>query len=93
VLIETETRPDEADLISLINNTIHENQKYTIGKISQEIKHVLSHQRIFSRIVHISSENIPEKLLKEGYKICKKEEIDEYPLPRLLEKYLDSHSI
>lgn len=60
---------------------------YLIQKISPEIIHILSHQKIITRFIHIEMDEIPDKL-KKSYILSKRNDINEYPLPRLIEKYL-----
>ena len=52
-------------------------------------KHILNHQRIFAVFHHIEGE--PSKLESE-YKTIKKEEIQDYPLPRIIDRYLEDSS-
>lgn len=56
--------------------------------ISTEIKHILSHQRIFTRFVHFLK--IPKKLTSTAVKLS---ELEHTPLPRLIDKYLKDTKI
>ncbi|MDG1332268.1 MAG: A/G-specific adenine glycosylase [Crocinitomicaceae bacterium] len=49
-------------------------------------KHILSHQRIFAVFHHIEAE--PAKL-ESDYITINKEEIQDYPLPRIIDRYLE----
>jgi len=57
-----------------------------ISKISPVLKHKLTHQTIFARFWHIESktENIADS------ESINKQELKRYPIPRLLEKYLEN---
>jgi len=54
---------------------------------SDEIIHILSHQRLHAKFYHFHQ--IPLELTKGWVKI-KKSELDDYPLPRLIDRYLES---
>lgn len=56
---------------------------------SEKIKHILSHQRIYATFYHY--DNIPENL-PDNWILINKRELDDYPLPRLIDKYLESLS-
>jgi A/G-specific adenine glycosylase len=56
---------------------------------SDEIIHILSHQRLHAKFYHFNQ--IPSELNKGWIKI-KKSELDDYPLPRLIDRYLESQS-
>lgn len=55
-------------------------------KISKEIVHILSHQKIHARFYHFS--DLPEIKLEEWIKI-ETSNIQDYPLPRLIDRYLE----
>jgi len=54
---------------------------------SEEIIHILSHQRLHARFYHF--EQLPSKL-NQGWIKIKKVELDNYPLPRLIDRYLEN---
>ena len=56
---------------------------------SDEIIHILSHQRLHAKFYHFYQ--IPAVIENEWIKI-KKSELDDYPLPRLIDRYLESQS-
>jgi A/G-specific adenine glycosylase len=56
---------------------------------SDEIIHILSHQRLHAKFYHFNQ--IPSEL-KKGWIKIKKSELDNYPLPRLIDRYLESQS-
>lgn len=55
-------------------------------KISVETKHILSHQRIHTKFYHF---NQPPSKLAPNWEIIDQTEIQNYPLPRLIDKYLE----
>jgi len=56
-------------------------------KVSEQFKHVLSHQRIYAKFWEF---NVDELTGLNGYKKIKKIDISEFAIPRLIEKYLES---
>lgn len=54
---------------------------------SGAIKHILSHQNIFATFHHF--DQIPENL-DENWRVIRWEDLEEFPIPRLIDKYLDS---
>lgn len=56
--------------------------------ISDEIKHILSHQQIITRFVHFLK--IPKELASSAMKLS---ELEHTPLPRLIDKYLKDNKI
>ena len=64
--------------------------KYTVKSISTTYKHVLSHQKIYARFLEIDCKESFKKLLSENCITIKMQDIDKYPVPRLIENYLES---
>jgi A/G-specific adenine glycosylase len=64
-------------------------QKFNIADITKEIKHILSHQIIRARFLHIKPESANFKFKSESNLKIKKTSIGEYPVPRLIENYLE----
>lgn len=80
----------------LLEQTSRENPEMTVEKIKQhfgvdafmsspEIKHVLSHQNLYT--VFWKARNWPESI-KEDWVVIDMEELMDYPLPRLIDRYL-----
>jgi len=82
-LFETTTSLTDEELLEYY----YRNYQLKPAYISTEIKHVLSHQRIITRFLHFSE--IPQKL--QAF-VVSKDELVHYPLPRLIEKYLENQS-
>lgn len=57
------------------------------SKESAPIKHILSHQKIYGTFHHF--DEIPDKL-EDNWMIVKWSKLQEYPIPRLIDKYLES---
>ncbi len=60
----------------------------TIQKISLEFKHILSHQHIYAKFIHFSE--IPEALKNASVAVS---ELENLPLPRLIDRYLEENEI
>ncbi len=52
-------------------------------------KHILSHQHIHAHFHHFFLDESTLRLT-ENYRVINREELSDYPLPRLIDKYLDS---
>lgn len=61
--------------------------KHNINFVSNEVKHILSHQNIFAKFYHT---NDSISLKKEWHKI-KLSDLEDYPLPRLIDKYFEDN--
>lgn len=87
-LIETEenTNPEKI-LQSKAFKKIFGNCKLTVRKITKGEKHVLSHQTIQSTFIELHIVSGIKKYAK-AYTVVNKQEFLNYPVPRLIEKYL-----
>ena len=56
-------------------------------QVSEQFKHILSHQRIYAKFWEFSLAEMPTL---KGFKKVKKRAIQEFAIPRLIEKYLES---
>lgn len=65
-----------------------EESAYSIIKASGIIKHKLSHQHIFARFVHVQIKDHSLKHFSNYVKIAM-DELQDYPLPRLTERYME----
>lgn len=91
-LLETATfsEPDElfqSDAWSIF----FEKEKIRVSHISEETIHLLSHQRIHARFIHIlpdSLQNIPPQ-----FKMIDKKDIFGLPVPKIIERYLSRMDI
>lgn len=75
------------ELISLPELEGLDGVAYSIHKISDQIKHVLTHRNIFARFVHVEVQkgvlDVPGDWVKVPI-----QDIDNYPLPRLIDRYI-----
>ncbi|MCH2224864.1 MAG: A/G-specific adenine glycosylase [Crocinitomicaceae bacterium] len=72
------------------NELPKELNKHQTFRTSKVIKHILSHQRIYAQFHHITSP--PIKIQKEWIEI-NHENIQDYPLPRIIDRYLEEFDI
>ncbi len=87
-LIETPDEPDSEILLLKIGSFLqNDNNTYQISHISESIIHKLSHRNIICRFVHIlvSEEEFFSSM--PGIAIILSE-LDSYPIPRLIDRYL-----
>jgi A/G-specific adenine glycosylase len=68
---------------------------FSVKKISKEYKHVLSHQVIHARFITIDISNVEafRRIGSAGQKVIRihRKKIHHYPLPRLIEKFLEKN--
>ena len=57
------------------------------AKESAPVKHILSHQKIYGTFHHF--DQMPQKL-QDNWMVVKWSELQEYPIPRIIDKYLES---
>ncbi len=87
-LIETSKPLSDKSIYDQVHERFLSGQKWAkISKISSEIIHILSHQKLHARFIHIEAEKI-NNLLLSGFIPVRKEKVNDYPLPRLLDRYL-----
>ncbi len=88
-LIESDKIMSEKELVNEIYQLIPEENISRIS-ISDVYKHILSHQHIFARFARLQLTSPPEKLLVSAVAVPV-EKIDDYAIPRLIERYLEQH--
>ena len=87
-LIETDKRIENEELmLSEKWLDIFKDQSMSIKDISQEYKHILSHQKIYARFWQIELDYFSESL-KEKYISTSNENLHEYAVPKLVDNYL-----
>lgn len=62
---------------------------YTITAVSTPYKHVLSHQKIHARFWELSCNTPLTTLLADSQILIPEKELGQYPVPRLIENYLE----
>ena len=85
-LISTRGKNEEVPL--LLNEDSEVYQTNLIG-ISDWVKHLLSHQDIYARFWEFNIDN-PELILQDNWKLVPINELGSYPLPKLIENYLNA---
>lgn len=90
-LIEKKKNTEFQELIKEVNNYIP-NSEYNIEKVSKQFKHVLSHQNLFITFIHIRTSQFPKKLLT-SYNIIEIDELKDYPVPIIIDKYLRTNEL
>lgn len=84
-LVEGELNIEELQK-SIFWRNLFKKEDFIITHVSRQIQHFLSHQKIFATFIHVlASEINSENLIK-----LKWSQLDEYPIPRLIDKYLSS---
>lgn len=89
-LIESKTELSEVDIINS-NLPINSGSTINIKSISAKKKHVLSHQIIYSRIIHI--EIIDSNFRYDKFLRINKKDIFKFAVPRLLEQFIEDLNI
>ncbi|MFT5777513.1 MAG: A/G-specific adenine glycosylase [Crocinitomicaceae bacterium] len=74
-LVETKKNPEEFPFD--LSTEVHQ---------SEQVKHILSHQHIYATFHHLKG--IPTDL-DDGWILVKQNEIQDYPLPRIIDRYLE----
>ena len=72
--------------LEIMNNT-----QYTIQAVSEERKHILSHQILFAKFYHINVGN-DIGCLRGHFERIKKTNLQEKPIPKLIENYLNEET-
>ncbi len=87
-LLESKDKISEEELIdSIKTNLLLATSKFTLSKVFPDQIHILSHQKIHLRFVLLEVKKIN---LLNGFVRYSMEEIDKLPLPRPIEKMMDS---
>ncbi|MCO6499043.1 MAG: A/G-specific adenine glycosylase [Vicingus serpentipes] len=86
-LLETKKQVKELKHLPLssLSKDISE-KNITIKNISSEYKHILSHQKIHAIFWHIKTNQ--HSLLKANYTVANIQNINKYPVPKLIDNYL-----
>lgn len=88
-LIETLKPLSDKSIYDNVNKMFLTGQKKAkISHISSEVIHILSHQRLHTRFIHVDVEAFDTPGLS-GFIPVYKEKIDDFPLPRLIDRYME----
>lgn len=66
--------------------------RLTIRKVSESIRHQLTHRTIHARFIHVETAILPHPL-PEGWIKVSLEKIDDFPVPRLIHRYMEVDKI
>lgn len=83
---EFEEQQEESSIADLVQ----ERYGIPVQKITYAKKHVLSHQHIFPVFIELSSDDLTAQIRQENELVIEKEELADYPVPRLIERYLEN---
>jgi A/G-specific adenine glycosylase len=87
-LIETEKHEQPEKIIGIaLQKKILKDNKYKVIKTSAAFRQLLSHQLITGQFIHIQLTGKPA--IKENYTLVSKENLKNYPFPKLINNYLD----
>lgn len=90
-LIETDEEVDFSQLMQhKLFNTIAASDQFVFSKSSGQVKHVLTHQIIFARFYHLQCIETIDLKTNFDVSLVDVKKLNEYPLPRLIDKYLQS---
>lgn len=64
------------------------NENISINKVSETVKHILSHQKLFAQFIHIDLSETTVNL-KENSQWVSENDFHELAIPRLIDKYLE----
>jgi len=83
---EIENLKNSDDFRMIFNNL----GEVTINPLYVSLKHVLSHRIIYAKFYEISISD--DSVIKNGYIRIRKEDLHEYPISRLVEKYIEKQN-
>ena len=93
-LIECKTRNNSNDILDkLALNPLLKEQKFCIQSVSDEYQHQLTHQKIYAVFIRIIVDKNSKQLSEKSILLVDKNELINYPVPRLLERYLQDQEI
>lgn len=92
VEMKTEVNPIET-LNQPFFESLLNGQKYRIASISSEYQHLLTHQKIHAVFMHLIVDKNSTKLSEKAVVLVNKIDLINYPVPRLLERFLQDQKI
>lgn len=81
---EFEEQQEESSIAFLVQ----ERYGIPVHKMTYAKKHVLSHQHIFPVFIELLSQDLSAHIRRENELVIGKEELGDYPVPRMIERYL-----
>ncbi|NJK96637.1 MAG: A/G-specific adenine glycosylase [Bacteroidales bacterium] len=88
-LVETKSNILPENIPSLAAEFLLPGVKYRIFGISESIKHILTHQKLFVCFIHINIENLSTKL-PDGWLPVPSDKVRDLAVPRVIDRYMDS---
>lgn len=83
------------DLMTQLSGGVNEGDpsvSTVISEISAPIRHQLTHLNIYARFIHINLSSLPSPLPENFFRIPLAK-LEDYPVPRLMERYMESAKI
>lgn len=87
-LIENNTRKEENHVLSQIQHTIGTN--FRVITVSEEVKHILSHQKLYVRFWQLEVEEFPE--LQKHWQVTEIDQLSQFAFPKVVDNYLSSRT-
>jgi A/G-specific adenine glycosylase len=89
-LIETDHQLEESKILGSDEwKKLIGKNKYSVRSVSENYKHVLSHQHIFAKFWEIECFSELKKIKSSSALVIKQKNIHKYAVPRLIESYLE----
>lgn len=90
-VLEMKEKPEDKDILKALNELLPGIKNSEIVYLSSEIKHILTHQIIYSRFLHVNLKENMDSM--QDWKKIEIDELDEFAFPRIISRYIDSQSI
>jgi len=93
-MIESEKQINPLEIMeNTAFRTLFGQQDFSIKSISNEYRHQLTHQKIHAVFIHLIVDKNSEQLSEKSILLVDENELINYPVPRLLERYLQDQKI
>ena len=87
-MVESEGPRSGEEAVEEISHVLKD-RKMTLQHISGPVRHQLTHRTIHARFIHMEASTLlPE--LPPGWIVVPRDQVDRYPVPRLIHRYLES---
>lgn len=84
-LLESDAKLDDTEIVG----SMKLNSKDVVLSVSNEFKHILSHQRIYAKFVLIKSDSFESS----NFTRVKTEKLNDFAFPRLINRYLEKQTL
>ena len=93
-MLESESRKNPIEVLENPSlKALFTGQKFSIKSISDEYRHQLTHQNIHAVFIWLIVDKNSEQLSEKSILLVDQNELINYPVPRLLERYLQDQKI